>query len=390
MEETSIAPAESQDGPAQKGPPGFAFEVSVPVVHRYAVRHESGLVDRFGPLLGETLGAARTVVLTDRRVARLHGERLLRSLRSCGIEAALLAIQEGERSKSLRTFTALLGKLAELRFDRRAVLVNFGGGMVCDLGGFLASAYMRGVKYVNFATTLMGQLDASIGGKVAVNAKAAKNLVGAFYHPALVAGDPDLLTTLSARDFHSGIAEAIKVGIIGCPELFAELAGSRAAIVAREPRALLAVIGLAAKAKMDWVSLDPYEADLRRPLNFGHTIGHPIETEFGYRKIRHGEAVAIGMGVATAISIRKGLIGAPDAARIFDLLQAYSLLGFDEPLRPDRMIEHVRFVRLIRGNALHFVLPRGIGDVIVTEDVTEADLVHGFEDYEEIVRERGA
>jgi len=329
-------------------------------------------------------------VLTDRRVERLYGERLCASLRAAGVAPDVLAVPDGERSKNLKTFTALLDRLAELRFDRRAVLVNFGGGVICDLGGFLASAYMRGVAYANFATSLMGQLDASVGGKVAVNSRFAKNLIGAFYHPSLVAGDPALLCTLSARDFRSGLAEAIKVGIIGCPELFLRLERDRDRVLAREAALLAEIVWLAARVKMEWIARDPYEHDLRRPLNLGHTIGHPIETEFSYRRIRHGEAVAIGMGVATAIALRKGLIAAPAAARILDLLSAYDLLGFSEPIRPDRVVEHVQFVRLIRGNALHFVLPRDVGSVLVTEDVSEADLVHGFEDYEDLVQERRA
>src|SRR5262249_26355858 len=172
---------------------------------------------------------------------------------------------------------------------------------------------------VNFATSLMAQVDAAVGGKVAVNTPAAKNLVGAFHHPELVLGDPELLATLSARDFRSGLAEAIKVGIIGCPELFERLERERDAVIARAPATMVAIAGLAAKVKMDWIGRDPYERDLRRPLNLGHTIGRPIETEFGYRRIRHGEAVAIGIGVATAIALRKGLLAPAAARRIVDL-----------------------------------------------------------------------
>jgi 3-dehydroquinate synthase len=387
----SIAPRVASDaGPAQSAPgqARCAFEVSVRSEVRYPVVYESGLLARYGAMLVGHLGVTRAVVLTDTRVQKLYGAELLRSFAAAGVEPPVLAVPDGERSKDMKTLTALLGRLAALGFDRHAVLVNFGGGVICDLGGFLASAYMRGVRYANFSTSLIGQLDASIGGKVAVNAPEAKNLIGAFHHPVHVAGDPALLRTLSARDFRSGIAEAIKVAIIASPEYFAFLETQRPAIRSGRADVLIEVVGAAARLKMDLVSADPYENDLARPLNFGHTIGHPIETEFGYRKIRHGEAVAIGMGVATAISLRKGII-APDVGnRIFEILRAYDLLGLGEAVRPDSVVQHMRYVKMIRGNRLRFVLPRRIGEVLIVDDLSDADIVRGFEDYDAAVRAR--
>jgi len=143
-----------------------------------------------------------------------------------------------------------------------------------------------------------------------------------------------------------------------------------------------------ARLKMDLIALDPYEADLRRPLNLGHTLGHPIETEFGYRGIRHGEAVAIGMGVATAIALERGTLDAASGERILAVLQRYGLLGYDEPIRPDGVIEHLRYVRLIRGCNLHFVLPAAIGAVEITDDLSDADIVRGFERYAALCEER--
>src|SRR5262249_32905731 len=148
------------------------------------------------------------------------------------------------------------------------------------------------------------------------------------------------------------------------------------------------VVGEGARLKMEFIARDPYEEDLRRPLNFGHTIGHPLETEFGYRGIRHGEAVAFGMGVATSIALDRRLLEPDEAERIFPLLQAYDLLGYDEPIRPDAVIEHMRVVRLIRGRKLHFVLPRRIGEVVITGELSDKDLVRGFERYQRIVEER--
>lgn len=368
----------------------YEFEVKVPTDYHYKVMYQVGLMERYGSLHKEVFGETAVAVLTDNRVHRLYGETFLNSFRAEGIEPGLLVVPEGETSKNMETFSYLLDQLAELKFDRRAILVNFGGGVITDVGGFVASAYMRGIAYANFGTSLMAQVDACVGGKVAVNARVAKNMIGAFYHPRHVAGDPVLMKTLSFRDYKSGLAEAIKVAIIMSPELFDLLEGERARIMKRDPEILVQVIGMASRLKMDMISLDPYENDLRRPLNFGHTIGHPIETEFAYKNIRHGEAVGIGMGVATVVARNKGIVSEELAERIFDILNAYDLLGFSEPINPDNVVEHVRYVRLIRANKLHFVLPKIIGEVEITNDVGNADLVKGFEEYEEVVcRKKG-
>ncbi|MBU0753591.1 MAG: 3-dehydroquinate synthase [Planctomycetes bacterium] len=369
----------------------FEFEVRVPTDYHYNVIYKVDLLKEYGSLLVREMGKTAIAILTDNRVNKLYGETLIRSFLEEGIEPDLLIVQEGEPSKSMDTFASLLDQLADLKFNRRGILVNFGGGVVTDLGGYVASSYMRGIAYTNFGTSLLAQLDSCVGGKVAVNAKVAKNMIGAFYHPRHVAGDPVLLKTLSFRDFKSGLAEAIKVAVIMSPELFDLLETEHARIMKREPEIMVKVIGLASKLKMDMISLDPYENDLRRPLNFGHTIGHPIETEFAYKNIRHGEAVGIGMGVATVVALNKGIIPEETAERIYDMLLAYDLLGFSEPINPDNVIEHVKYVRLIRANQLNFVLPtKKIGEVLITNEVSDTDLVKGFEDYEGVVcRKKG-
>lgn len=370
--------------------PGSAtFSVSVERHRGYPVIYEIGLLDRFGALFVEHFGDRRAIVLTDRRVGKLLGERLGASFAAVGRRPDVITIPEGEGSKSLETYSLLLDRLATLECDRRTVLVCCGGGVISDTGGFVASSYMRGIDYVNLPTTLLGQVDACVGGKVAVNARQAKNLFGAFHHPSLVVGDPGLLGTLSTRDFRSGLAEAVKVAFLAGPELFERLEACIEPIMARDPLVLTGLIAEAARLKMDMIASDPYEADLRRPLNFGHTIGHPIETEFQYRGIRHGESVAAGMGVATSVSLSRGLIEPSLAERVFDLLARFGLPGIDDELRPDRIIQHLRHVRLIRGCSLHFVLPVALGEVLITDEVDEAELVAGFEDYE-LRRREGA
>ena len=366
----------------------YRFDVRIPTDYMYKVQYQAGLIEKYGSLLVEEMGKQTVAVLSDSRVNKLYGEAFMESFRKVGIDPGLLVVPEGETSKSMETFASLLERMAELRFDRRAILVNFGGGVITDLGGFVASAYMRGISYTNFGTSLLAQLDSCVGGKVAVNARVAKNMIGSFYHPGHVAGDPGLLKTLSFRDYKSGLAEGIKVAIIMSPELFEILEQEHEKIRKRDPAILVKVVGMAAELKMNMISKDPYENDLRRPLNFGHTIGHPIETEFAYKKIRHGEAVGIGMGVSTVVARNKGILPEDVAERIFDMLHAYGLLGFSEPINPDNVVEHVRYVRLIRANQLHFVVPKMIGDVEITNDISNTDLVKGFEDYEEVVCRR--
>jgi 3-dehydroquinate synthase len=361
-------------------PSPFRLPVSVSAHARYDVLVGPGVLAEIGRYLNERVAGARPFVLTDERVGALYRARLDEALRAGGHDPVWLTIPDGERSKSLETFGRLLVELGEKGADRRAALVNFGGGVICDLGGFVASAYMRGIRYVNVATSLIAQLDASIGGKVAVNTAAAKNVVGAFHHPSLVVNDPDLLATLSDRDLLSGVAEAIKVAIIASPELFSFLSASHAAIRARDPAALARLVADAARIKMELVAPDPLERDLRRSLNFGHTIGHAIETEFGYGCIRHGEAVAVGMGIATALARTRGRISAADAEAIFELLHAYDL----DRLLPDfpaaRVVERLAMIRLIRGNLLCYVMPTRIGAVEFTEEVSESDLAAALAD----------
>jgi len=363
-----------------------AFEVQARLHHHYHVVYQAGLLSRYGRLFLSEIGNRMVVVLTDTRVQRLYGPVLASSFQEVGMEPGWLVVPEGEKSKRVEMYCRLLDQMAELGIDRRAVLVNFGGGVISDLGGFLASSYLRGIHYVNLSTSFLGQADACVGGKVGVNVSRAKNFVGAFYHPRHVAGDPALLRTLSERDYRSGLAEAIKVAIIMSPEYFRFLEKNRSRILDRDSEILVHVVGEAARYKMNMISRDPYENDLRRPLNFGHTLGHPIETEFQYRNIRHGEAVAIGMGVSTAIAVLKGILSESEAERIYSLLDAYGLLGFSEPIRPDRVVEHIRYVRLVRANHLHFVLPKAVGGVEVTDDVTNADLIRGFEAFNEVVQ----
>lgn len=363
-----------------------SFRVEVPRHDAYDVVVEPGLTARHGAIVRDELGAKTAYVLTDRRVHRLYGAALQASLEAAGVRNHWIVLAEGERSKSLGTLARVLDLLAENGCARRDLLLAFGGGVISDLGGFAAATFMRGLRYANLSTSLIGQLDASIGGKVAVNSRFAKNLFGAFHHPVHVGADPLHLRTLSARDFRSGMAEAIKVAILdGSGRLATLLEREHARARARDPHVLTDIVVLAGRIKVEMLAPDPYERDLRRPLNLGHTIGHPIETEYRYQRIRHGEAVALGIGVATCLAMRKKRIARAEAERIFLLLSRYDLLGFWEPVRAEALFGHLDYVRRIRGNNLHFVLPIRMGEVLVTEDVDRPALARAFDDYEDVV-----
>jgi 3-dehydroquinate synthase len=361
-------------------PPASAqrFAVVVGREARYDVHVRAGALAEVGRLHRDGFPEAKPFVLADADVVRLHGDALAASFAAAGLAPEVVPIPAGETSKSLTQLERLIGELARRGADRRAVLHCFGGGMTSDLGGFVASAYMRGVRYANVPTSLIGQLDASIGGKVAVNTGDAKNLIGAFHHPSLVVCDPGLLKTLPHRDFRSGIAEAIKVAIIAGPALFEFLRAQREALVGRDAAALAQLVFEAARLKMELVGADPYESDLRRALNFGHTIGHALESEHAYRGLRHGEAVAVGMALATEIAARRRLLAARDADAIFALLAAYDLAGLIEEFPAERIAERLRTIRLIRGGRLHFVLPAALGQVAYADDVEAADLAAAF------------
>src|SRR5258708_939455 len=268
---------------------------------------EHGLLSRVGPVLRELLGGTPPLfVVTVPPVRRRWGNPLLRSLKSAGFSAQFIEMRDGERFKRLATVEALSEKLLKLGADRKAVVLAFGGGVVGDVAGMLASVYMRGVKLVQIPTTVQAQLDAAIGGKTGVNLRAGKNLVGTFYQPQIVLIDPATLATLSPREFRAGMYEALKAGVIGNPELFARLENSSIASLRKDKDFLTWVLAESVRLKAQVVSADEKESDLRRVLNFGHTIGHALEAATAYRHFLHGEAVAWGMIAATKISTEIG------------------------------------------------------------------------------------
>ena len=323
-------------------------------------------------------GKGTAAVLTDDVVEALYGARLLSSLRASGATVMAHAIPAGEQSKSLEQAVELWHWLAESELGRRDLLITFGGGVVNDLGGWVASAYMRGIPYVNVPTTLLAMVDGALGGKVGVNHAVAKNLLGAFHQPVAVIADVSYARSLDRRHVAAGLAECIKKGVIASPAYFAFIEEHAAALLGADADALETLVRSAAAIKTALIERDPYEDDLRRPLNFGHTVGHPLETVTGYAPLLHGEAVAFGMVVESRIAARRGWLQEAALERVIGLLEACRLpvSARDLPVdvSADALIAATAKVRLIRAGNLRWVLPTGLGSTVIADDVSDDEI----------------
>ncbi len=337
----------------------------------YQARIENGLLARAGALLAELLPqSSRVFVVTVSPVRRRWGAKLARSLAAAGFKPQIIQMPDGEMAKELRTIEKLAEKLVRLGADRKAVLIAFGGGVVGDVTGLLASLYMRGVELVQIPSTVLAQVDASVGGKTGVNLGAGKNLLGTFHQPRAVLIDPNLLRTLPNREFRGGLYEALKCGIIGDLDLFLRFEQKRAKILKRDPVELEGVIAQSVKLKAEVVSADEHEGGLRRVLNLGHTIGHALEAETGYRTLRHGEAVAWGLIAATSIALAVGRTDSVTAGRIADAVLGLGRLP-ELKVNPRKILARLQSDKKTQGGVVHFVLPREIGKVEVAADVPE-------------------
>ena len=352
----------------------------------YQARIENGLLARAGTLLGELLSqSSKVFVLTVAPVRRRWGAKLLRSLEASGFRPQLIQMPDGETAKKLRTVESLAEKLVKLGADRKAVLIAFGGGVVGDVTGLLASLYMRGIELVQFPTTVLAQADASVGGKTGVNLAAGKNLLGTFYQPRVVLIDPELLRTLPNRQFRTGLYEALKCGIIGDLDLFLRFEQKRAQILKRDPVEVEGVIAQAVRLKAEIVSADEHEGGLRRVLNLGHTIGHALEAEMGYRGLLHGEAVAWGLIAATNIALAVGRTDSITAGRIADAVLGLGRLP-ELKVSPRKIVARLQADKKSEGGAVHFVLPREIGKVEITAGVPDSVVLEAVEELRRISR----
>jgi len=362
-------------------------QATIHVIPRpYQAWIENGLLSRAGSILSDLLPkASRVFVVTVPPVRRRWGTKFLASLKSSGFDPQVIVMPDGEPSKRLANVEKMAGKLAKMGADRRAVIIALGGGVVGDVAGLLASLYMRGVEFVQVTTTVLAQVDASVGGKTGVNLIAGKNLVGTFYHPRVVLIDPTVLKTLPEREFRSGLYEALKCGIIGNVELFIRFEQNRAQILKRDPSDLEWLIAQSVRLKAEVVSADEHEGGLRRVLNLGHTIGHALEAETNYRGFLHGEAVAWGMVAATNIALSVGRTDSVTAGRITD--SVLSLGRLPEVNVSARKIQtRLQSDKKTQNGVVHFILPREIGKVEVASDVPESAVLDSIEELRRLSR----
>lgn len=342
-------------------------QVRVPLGDRsYRILIGPGLLSRLGTECA-TLGlGTRCAILTDANVARHYAQPAERSLRAAGFDPVTLTVPAGETAKSLRVAGTCYQRLAAHRLERRSFVVALGGGVVGDLAGFVAATYLRGLPFVQVPTTLLAQVDSSVGGKVGVNLPAGKNLVGAFHQPRLVVCDLDTLRTLPEREFRAGLAEIIKYGIIRDAALFRRLERDLDKLLHRDPATLAAVIARSCAIKAAVVGQDETESGLRAILNFGHTIGHALEAISGYGRYLHGEAIAIGQVAAAWISAAQTGLPAREVARITELFRRAGL-----PTRARlssaqrrRLLAAMKLDKKVSGGEIRFVLARRLGEVV--------------------------
>ncbi|MFH1021865.1 MAG: 3-dehydroquinate synthase [Planctomycetota bacterium] len=326
----------------------------------YPVIIEHGAFARLPRHLAKFLPAGRgMIVLTDRNVLRFHGKTLRAALSATGRKAPILVIAPGERSKTLATAMRLYRELLARGMGRNTLLVAVGGGVVGDLGGFVAATYLRGIPFVQIPTTLMAQVDSAIGGKTGVDLPEGKNLVGNFHQPRAVIADPDVLATLPAREFRAGLAEVVKCAVIRNHSFLQWLEASAGRLAQRDRAATTKAIRFAAAVKVAVVMKDEHEKHLRMILNFGHTVGHALETTLGYGRLHHGEAVSIGMVLETRMAERMGWVAAGAAERLAALLAALGLPVAPPPGILRRTVAAMRHDKKATDQGLRFALPKG-------------------------------
>jgi 3-dehydroquinate synthase len=371
---------------------------TTPAVHRidvalsanpYPILIGRGGLDELGShLLGQGCrSGTKVLVVTNPVVQQHYGERALASLQTAGFDASTLVIEAGEDQKTPATVGLIHDACFERRLERGSLIVALGGGVVGDMAGFAAATWLRGIAVVQVPTTLLAMVDAAIGGKTGVNHPGGKNLIGAFHQPRLVLIDPTTLTTLPPREFRAGMAEVIKYGVIGDAELFDELAtaaqrdpaGGLASQDAVGAALLQSLLERSAAAKARVVAADEREGGLRAILNYGHTLGHVVETLCGYGTWLHGEAVAIGMVAAGELSLVQGLWSQEDQTRQRAVIAAAGLPLLWPDLDPEAVLACLQGDKKVRDGRVRFVLPTAIGAVQIHDDIERAAILTALE-----------
>ncbi len=346
----------------------------------YEIRIGSKLLECAGELIEPFLKRKRVIIIADQSANANWGVTLRKSLRAKKIEAFFIIVRSGEETKSFASFERVCEEVLEIGIERSDLLVAFGGGVVGDLTGFVAGVINRGIDFIQIPTTLLSQVDSSVGGKTAINAKAGKNLIGLFWQPRLVIADTEVLVTLDSRDVLAGFAEIFKIGLLHDKEFFEFCKSNYQNIIKKNGPERLYAIKTAINAKAKIVEQDEREAGIRALLNLGHTFGHAIEAAVNYdeTKWRHGEAVATGIAMAARFSARSGFITKDDTKIITDFIRncGYNeYLPHSDAFEPEKMLENMRHDKKNQAGKINLILLRAIGEAFVAKSIDENQIL---------------
>ena len=336
----------------------------------------TGLLNSVGELLIPHTKSNKVLIVSDAFVKTRYMPVVLKSLKDAGLDVSTIEVPVGEESKSLVQFSRIQDSLVEHQLDRGSMLIALGGGVIGDLAGFAAAVYMRGIPYVQIPTTLQAQVDASVGGKTAINHPKGKNLIGAFHQPKLVVIDVDTLKTLPQRDIRAGLIEVIKMGVIRDEPLFERVEENLEAILNLDDTTLIEIISQACVNKAEIVAKDEKESGLRMVLNYGHTFGHALEAITHYNRYRHGEAVSIGMNCAAQLATNLRMFSETDFQRQRALLKRAKLpIAFPTDLTPEALCDAMYLDKKTLGGKLRLILPTRIGEVVIQNDVDDRHIL---------------
>ncbi|MBM9519558.1 3-dehydroquinate synthase [Desulforhopalus vacuolatus] len=340
----------------------------------YPILIDQGGLSRVGADLAQRKIAKRYAIISDDNVASLYGAQLIASLKAAGLECELFTFVAGEERKTLFTLGELASSMARAGFDRKDAIIGFGGGVPGDIAGYLAASWMRGIPFVQIPTTLLSQVDSSVGGKTGVDLPEGKNLMGAFYQPKAVYIDCDVLVTLPRKELLGGLAEVIKYGVIRDESFFSWLKENREAILTLQPAVVEKMVARCCEIKADVVARDEKEGGLRKILNYGHTIGHAVEGASHFTLI-HGLAVSIGMVAAARLAVLKGMLTEKQCAAIIELLKEYGM-PVEVPVELCRptIRKYLLSDKKAEAGRVFFILPTAVGDTEITDQVTDAQI----------------
>lgn len=361
------------------------IKVKITEDKEYQIYIKKGILSSLTEYLIRTIENKKVIVITNSLVNSLYGAKLLTVLKKSGYNPDFIEVPDGEKYKSLSTANYLYDELLKRKVDRTTTLIALGGGVIGDLTGFVAATYMRGLPLVHLPTTLLAQVDSSIGGKVAVDHPLAKNIMGSFYQPQAVYIDPEVLQTLSERDINNGMVETIKIAVISSPSFFRWLEKNIAQFLNKNIHLLDELVKEAVSLKVDIVLKDPWEKGLRNQLNLGHSIGHALEVEAGYQGLSHGEAVALGMLIETKIARHRGICSETLEGQIKSIL---SFLPKQESINTaikeidlDQLWETLTLDKKNIQGKMRFILPETLGKVTLVDDITKEEVIKALEEF---------